>query len=102
LQVPVQVEKGTLGSTFLVCCCVVVWLLLYNKPAKIFPQAKQGSSAKERVNDSEQKTSGGTQQQEVTGYKLEKIDKQDKSTQLALYFYMSDLPLAEDRWFDRG
>jgi cobaltochelatase CobN len=38
---------------------------------------------KKRVNDSEQKTSGGAEQQEVTGYKMEKMNKQDKSTQLA-------------------
>jgi cobaltochelatase CobN len=38
---------------------------------------------KKKINDSEQKTSGGTEQQEVTGYKMERKDKQDKSSQLA-------------------
>jgi cobaltochelatase CobN len=49
------------------------------------PSRKQSKDQpqKKRVNDSEQKTSGGAEQQEVTGYKMERKDKQDKSTQLA-------------------
>ncbi|MFW6142791.1 MAG: cobaltochelatase subunit CobN, partial [Desulfovermiculus sp.] len=36
-----------------------------------------------RVNDSEQKTSGGAEQQEVTGYKLEKKDSRDETSKLS-------------------